>query len=142
MKKLLVGLTLLSSVSTFANTSVYSNDKGCKVEKDQKANGVVLYVNLGNRNEVIGYANDYSFGDFVYCAGDNTEIDYFNGVQGTGILIACSEHQNGHRVTRGRVDLSLDLEGNPVEIKIDGQVKKLFGWAQDVEIECSNLVKK
>lgn len=141
MKRLLVGLTLLASMSTFANTVKYSNDDGCLVEKEQRRNGVVLYVTKGDEKEVVGYGNDYSFGDFTYCADDSTDINFFEGSQGTGIMISCSGHENGHKTTRGRVDISI-MDGELSEIKIDGQIKGFFGWKQDVKLECINLVKE
>ncbi len=141
MKKIFMILAFLISMPSFANTVKYSNDDGCLVEKEQRRNGVVLYVIKGDEKEVIGYGNDYSFGSFVYCAKENTEVNYFEGSQGTSIMISCSGHENGHRTTRGRVDISLMGE-DLSEIKIDGQVKSFFGWKQDVKLECLNLAQE
>ena len=141
MKIMILGLTLLLSVNTFADTVTYSNSDGCVVEKEQRRNGVVLYVTKGDVKEIVGYGNDYSFGDFVYCDEDYTDINYFEGSQGTGIMISCSGHKNGHKVTRGRVDISV-MGGEISDISIDGQVKGFFGWKQDTELKCSNLVKE
>jgi len=140
MNKVLAGLLLLISTSSFANTTTFSNNDGCVVEKDQRANGVVLYVSIGDQKEIVGYGNDYSFGDFAYCSDDKTDINFFEGSLGTGIMISCSGHENGHKTTRGRVDISLK-NGAPTEIKIDGQVKGFFRWKQDTKIECLNLIK-
>ena len=50
--------------------------------------------------------------------------------------------QAPYKKTRGRIDLSLDTEGNHIEVKIDGQIKGFFGWKQDVKIECLNLAQE
>ncbi len=141
MKKMILGLTLLLSVSTLADTVVYSNSEGCVVEKEQRRNGVVLFVSKGDVREVVGYGNDYSFGDFAYCNSDATDINFFEGSLGTKIMISCSGHENGHKETRGRVDISI-IGGELEEISIDGQVKGFFSWKQDTELTCSNLVKE
>lgn len=143
MKKIIIGFTLLTliSISSFASVVKFSNKEGCSVEKEQRKNGVVLYISKGDQQEIVGYGNDYSFGDFVYCAAEKTEINFYEGSQGTGIIISCSEHQNGHEVTRGRVDISLK-NGVVTEVKIDGQIKGFFGWDQDSEIECLDLIQE
>ncbi|MBT4790801.1 MAG: hypothetical protein HON90_04460 [Halobacteriovoraceae bacterium] len=141
MKDLLLGLTVLISISSFANNIKYSNEDGCSVEQEQRANGVVLYVTKGDEKEVVGYGNDYSFGDFSYCAEGYTDIHTFEGSQGLGIMISCSGHVNGHKTTRGRVDISIMGE-QLSEVKIDGQIKGFFGWKQDVKLECLNLVQE
>ena len=140
MKKLLSVLALISSFSVMAN-EVYKNNTGCNVEKETRANGVVFYVDSNNKHEVVGIANDYSFGTFVYCDDKAMNINYVEGSKGTGILIYCSAHENGHAVTRGRVDIDI-MGGELKNISIDGQVKKLFGWKQDTKIECLDLVKQ
>lgn len=141
MKKILISFLFLGALSTFADSTFYSNADGCEVEVYERKHGVIMYVNKDKYREVLGYGNEYSFADFSYCAEDYIDISSFQGAKGTGVIIGCSGHQNGHKTTRGRVDISLDSEGNPVEIKLDGQVKGFFSWKQDVMIECLNLVK-
>ncbi len=141
MKGFLIALTILASTSSFADFVRYSNSEGCLVEKDQRPNGVVLYVTKNGEQQVVGYANDYSFGDTVFCAQEKTEINFFEGSLGTGIMISCNGHENGHKVTRGRVDISL-MGGELSEVSIDGQVRGLFGWKQDTLIECTDLVRE
>lgn len=144
MKKLFIGALLLSSNMLLASDlTVFSNSEGCTVEKEVRNNGTLLFISKGDKREVVGYANDFiSFGDFVYCADEKTQINSFVGSKGTRILIACSEHKNENAVTRGRVDISLDTQGNPVEVKIDGQRKGLFSWKKDTNVECANLVQE
>ncbi len=142
MKKLIIGLTFFTSISSFAGTANYSNDEGCLVEKEQRNNGVVLYISKDDQQVVIGYGNNYEFGDFTYCAEDKTDITFYSGTKGTGILISCSGHTNGHAFTRGRADISLDAEGRPASVLIDGQKKGFFGWSQEIKINCSNLVQE
>ena len=144
MKKILIGLTLLASTTSFATIHVvkYANGDGCFVEKEQRRNGVVLYVTKGDEHEVVGYGNDYSFGDFAgYCAHDKTDVHFFEGSLGTDLMVSCSGHENGHATTRGRVDIGI-MDGELSKVKIDGQVQNILGWwKQDVKIECLNLVK-
>jgi len=143
MKKTLtlIGLILLASVSSFANTITYSNNSGCTVDVESRNNGTIYYVSQGNMNEVVGITKDFSAGTFAYCADSALNINFFEGKKGTGILMSCSEHNNDHAITRGRVDISI-ISGELTEIAIDGQVKKLLGWKQDTKIECKKLVRK
>ncbi|RZF21620.1 MULTISPECIES: hypothetical protein [Halobacteriovorax] len=141
-KLLIVSVIFLSQFTTYAETTIFSNSEGCVVEKEQRRNGVILYLSKGDQQQVVGFTNDYQLADFVYCADDKTEINYLDGSLGTGIMISCNGHRNGHAVTRGRVDISLDTDGNPTEVKIDGQKKGLFTWKQKTLIECNNLVQE
>lgn len=138
-------LFALISTNVLANSpeiaGVFTNSEGCEIEKEVRNNGTILYVSQNGKREYVGYGNNYEFGDFTYCAEDKTDINHFSGSQGTGILISCSGHTNGHIKTRGRVDISLDENGDPVEVKIDGQIKGFFGWKQDVKINCTDLKK-
>lgn len=141
MKKIITILSLLSSFSAMANIEIYKNGTGCTVEKDTRLNGTILYVNDKNINEIVGYAKDYSFATFAYCDDKATNINFSKGAKGTGILIACGEHQNDHAITRGRVDIDI-MGGELKGISIDGQVKGLFGWKQETKIDCLNLIKQ
>ena len=141
MKLLLLSLVLLVSMPSFAKTVRYINSDGCVVEKEQRKGGVILHIIKGDLREEVGYGNNYSFGDFSYCAENHTDINFYEGARGVGIMISCSEHENGYKVTRGRADISI-IGGELKEVKIDGQVKGLLGWSQDVEIECLDLVKE
>jgi hypothetical protein len=141
MKTTILALAFLTTFSAFANTTTYSNNQGCTVEVESRKNGVIYYVSKGNKNEVVGVTNDLTSGTFVYCDDSVLHINSFEGKKGIGILMSCSEHQNGHAVTRGRVDIDI-MGGELTKIAIDGQVKKLLGWKQDTKIECLNLVKK
>ena len=130
--------------NTYASQKIltYTNKDGCIVEKEQRAKGVILSIKKDKIIEVIGFANDYSRADFVYCKGRNGEsaanVNFFEGSKGTGLLISCSESQNDKVVTRGRADI--DLRQGLTSVKIDGQVKGLLGrWKQDVIVECNNL---
>ena len=139
MKKLLIGLMLTVSSLSIAQMTTYTNNLGCKVVEDVRANGTTLTVTQGDQHEIVGYGKDYSFGDFTYCSDEKADIDTFEGSQGTAILISCSEHQNGHEITRGRVDIS-KMQGQLTEVKVDGQVDGFFGWKQELNINCTNLV--
>jgi hypothetical protein len=142
MKMIVTTLITLLSLTSLANTIIYTNDEGCRVEKEQRRNGVLMYITNGEETEYVGYGNDYSFGSFAYCSDKKTEVNYYEGSKGTGIMVSCSSHTNGHKTTRGRVDISI-IDGDLKEIKIDGQVKRsLLGWKQDVLMECSNLVRE
>lgn len=141
MNALIVFLLSIFSFSVFAQNVVYTNNEGCVVESEQRANGVILYVSKDDKKEIVGHGNDYSFGDFAYCADEKTQISSYEGAKGTHILIACSEHENGNKVTRGRVDISI-MAGKLSEVKIDGQIKGLLFWKKDSDIECSNLVQE
>lgn len=141
MKKIITILSVLSSFSAMANVEIYKNKTGCTVEKETRLNGTILYINDKDKNEIVGYAKDYSFATFAYCDDKATNINFLEGSKGTGILIACSEHQNDHAITRGRVDV--DIVGGQLKgISIDGQVKGLLGWKQETKIECLNLIKQ
>lgn len=141
MKKTLFTLMAICSFGAMANTEIYKNNSGCVVEKEITANGVVLYVSKGNKNEVVGFGKDYSFATFAYCSEKFIKINAFEGRAGAGILISCSEHQNDNAITRGRVDIEI-MAAKLTKISIDGQVKSLFGWKQDTKIECLDLVKQ
>lgn len=129
------------SISDESGMETYVSSEGCVIQKEQHKNGVVLYISQGREQTVLGFGNDYSFGDFTYCADEYTEINHFEGSQGVGIMIACSEHQNGHAVTRGRAEISI-IQGQLNEIKLEGQVKGFLGWKQDLALSCTNLVRQ
>jgi len=80
-------------------------------------------------------------GSFVYCDDSVLQINSYQGKKGTGILMSCSEHQNGNAITRGRVDIDI-MGGELTKIVIDGQVKKLLGWKQNTKVECLDLVRQ
>jgi hypothetical protein len=141
MKTTIWALTFLTTLSAFASTTTFTNNSGCTVEVESRRNGVIYYVSQGNKNEVVGITNDLATGTFVYCDDSALHINSYEGKKGTGILMSCSEHQNGNAITRGRVDIDI-MGGELTKIAIDGQVKKLFGWKQDTKVECLNLVRQ
>jgi len=121
---------------------IYKSPEGCEVGVEQRKDFVILSFWKDRRNYGnIEYANDFSSADFGYCSEENTQVNHFTGSKGTGLMISCSEHQNGDAVTRGRVDISI-LNGELKEVKIDGQRKGWFGWKQEALLECTNLLKK
>ena len=122
--------------------TIYKSNEGCEVELEQRAKGVFLFFMKDGKNRGnVGYLNDFSSANFVYCSDEKTRINHYTGSKGTGLMISCNEHQNGEAVTRGRLDISI-INGEPEEIKIDGQRKGLFGWKQEILLQCTNLVKK
>lgn len=146
-KPIIVLMTLLTTLSALAGNETdtnktYTNDSGCKVEVENRKNGVIYYVSQGNKNEVVGITNDLTKGTFAYCHDSVLRINSFKGNKGIGITMSCSEHKNDTAVTRGSVDIDI-MDGELAKIAIDGQVKRrFFGWKQDTKIECLNLVKK
>lgn len=120
---------------------IYTNDQGCIIEKETRAKGVIYYTRQADQWATIGHTNDFASGDFAYCAPSQLQLNHFSGAKGTGLMMSCSEHQNDHAVTRGRVDLSI-MNGELSELAIDGQVKSFFGWKQDTLIKCTNLIRQ
>ncbi len=108
--------------------------------------GAILTVtNKVGETQIVGFANDYSWGDFVYCKGKNGDstatVNHFTGDKGTGLMISCSESANDRVTTRGRVDI--DLREGLSGIKIEGQRKvRLRGWITEVNEDCQNLKLK
>lgn len=141
MKSFYAVILILTSISAKAEIDVYKNAAGCTVERERIQDSIILHVSNGNQAEFVSYGYDYSFATFAYCDQSAVNINYYEGSAGTGIMISCSEHQNDHAVTRGRVDI--EIKNNQLEnVTIDGQVKKLFGWKQDAKIECLGLEKQ
>lgn len=135
-----MALILLGSSFAMANTEVYRGTD-CVIVKEKRSNGSVFYIETSKAKEVVGLADDLSFGTFAYCSDKALQIHSFEGRAGKVVMLSCDEHQNGVAVTRGRVDLEI-VEGNLKSLSIDGQVKKLFRWKQDIDVQCSNLVKQ
>ncbi|MBV2168785.1 MAG: hypothetical protein KUL82_08770 [Bdellovibrio sp.] len=141
MKQILILSTLLLSMSAHADTLKYSNSNGCDVEVENRNNGQIFYVSKDGKTEIVGLTKNLSAGTFAYCDDSVLQINSFVGSQGTGIMMSCSEHVNGHATTRGRVDIEI-MNKDLAKISIDGQVKGLFGWKQDTKIVCDDLVRK
>ena len=126
MKTTILTLTFLTMLSAFASATTYTNNSGCIVEVEIRKNGVIYYVSQGNKSEVVGITNDLASGTFVYCDDSALQINTYQGRKGTGIIMSCSEHQNGNAITRGRVDIDI-LGDELTKITIDGQLKTLLG---------------
>lgn len=143
-KPIIVLMTLLTTLSALAGNETYTNDSGCKVEVENRRNGVIYYVSQEkkNKNEVVGITNDLTKGTFAYCKDSVLKITSSEVFNGTEVTMSCSEHKNDNAVTRGAVNIYIN-DGKLRTILIDGQVKRRFlGWKQDTKIECLNLVKK
>ncbi len=141
MKTVILALTFLTAISSFANTVTYINESGCVVEVESRKKGVIYYVYQGKQSGVVGVTNDLTSGSFAYCDDSALRVSSYEGKKGTGILVSCSEHQNDNAVTRGRVYIDI-MGGELASISFDGQVKRFFGWKQDTKIECKNLVRQ
>jgi len=136
---LLMSLPSLATPATASDFARYANDSGCEVELETRSNGRIFYVSKDEKTEIVGVTNDYSQGTFAYCADSALQIHYMEGSRGTGIMLSCDAHSNGYATTRGRVDIEI-IEGKLTRILIDGQVKRFFGWRQDVLMDCDGLL--
>ncbi|MBL7688995.1 MAG: hypothetical protein JNJ49_13255 [Bdellovibrionaceae bacterium] len=131
------------SFSAHASEKTYVNDAGCSVVAEQHANGTVYYVQKAGDSVTVGVTKDAKSADFVYCSQKEIAVNSISGPGGTGIMISCSEHQNDHGITRGRVDLDLDSTGGVRSISVDGQSKGFLGfWSQETKIVCNDLELK
>lgn len=137
-------LFLLTTLFTFTlhaqanNDTQYKNDEGCLVTIENHNNGKILWIQKENSQSVVGFTHDLKNADFVYCSQEAIQINSYTGKYGSKILIGCSENQNDHATTRGRVDIEI-MNGHLQSLSVDGQVKKLLYWKQDVQIKCDNL---
>ncbi len=136
---ILTRLPALATPAAASDSVRYSNDSGCEVELETRSNGRIFYVSKDGKTEIVGVTNDYSQGTFAYCADSALQIHYIEGSRGTGIMLSCNAHANGYAKTRGRVDIDI-IEGELTRISIDGQVKRFFGWRQDVLMNCDGLL--
>jgi hypothetical protein len=141
MKKqtLALSLVLMTSAASASDTVRYVNGSGCVVDLETRSNGRVFYVSKDGKTEVVGITNDFEQGSFSYCNDSALQIHYMEGSRGTGIMLSCDAHDNDHARTRGRVDIEI-IEGALKKISIDGQVKRLLGWRQDVLMNCDGLL--
>jgi hypothetical protein len=125
-------------------TTKYTSQEGCSVTKKFRPSGTqfTVYRNPSSVNfSDVAYLNDYSSGNFAYCLDRKTNISHIQNESGTEITISCDEHKNRDYTMRGKVEVYLAKDGEPVSIKMDGQRKGWFGWKQEVAVECRNLVK-
>ena len=134
-------LTLVFTTFLFAQTEVYENTDGCVVTVNVREYGLQINVVKDNINEFVGFTNDYTYANFAYCSSKMTEVKSFEERYGTGVIISCSGHHNGHAYTRGKVEIAL-VDGEISSIELDGQVRSVFRWRQDVKLSCFNLVKQ
>lgn len=140
MKKNLLAISVaLLSLNSFANTVVLTNDEGCYVEQEQTNNGTMVYVQVDGNTQILGFGNDYSFGDFTYCSDESLNVTYFEGPYGTEVRLSCSANDNGQYRTRGRATMSFNQNGLLQDVNIEGQVKRFFGWKEEEMIVCKNL---
>ena len=141
MKNVLAAFIMLTSSLAMATTEEIYSGENCTVVREKRSNGSVFYIETPTAREVVGVADNLSFGTFAYCSDKALKIHSFEGKSGQAIMLSCDEHQNDRAVTRGRVDLEF-IEGKLQSITVDGQVKKMFRWIQETSIRCANLVKK
>lgn len=147
MKTILVLIISLLSVSVFADAE-YVNETGCRVAVNETAKGKIYFVyykendNKKSQAAVVGLLNDYSSADFSYCSKEAIQVNYLIGRISTGVLVSCSQNQNGEHVTKGKARIDLSKTGDLIAITAEGLVKNFMGFFKyDVNIDCQNLEK-
>jgi len=115
-------------------TKIYTNDKGCIVEVEERLNGFMYYVQNSDRQQVwVGVLKNYKSGDISAFANDAT-------VSGTPdrLVVEGGNSEHGAYTTRGRAELDF-TKGKLSAVRVTGEVKRLLGWKVDTKINCENL---
>lgn len=132
--KVVILLSLTNPLFALANTKTYSNDKGCSVEVESRANGTMFYVTDSNKKTAtVGLLNNLKNGNiFSFCK--NVEIKKDD----EQIEMSCSsQEESGAVATRGIA--LLDFSNGLSAIQVIGQIKGLLSWKTDTKIECVDL---
>jgi len=114
-------------------TTVYTNDYGCVVTAEQRANGTIIYVQDGNKQQAtLGFRNDLRSGDiFSYCSPAKPSLN------GGTLALSCGEQNNGGYSTRGAA--VIEMNGGITGVTVEGEVKRALGWKTDTRISCGGL---
>ncbi|MCM2323773.1 MAG: hypothetical protein NDJ90_10985 [Oligoflexia bacterium] len=135
MKKLALLALLVGSFAQASDMRQFTNLDGCRVDLEKRGNGDVLYVSHDGQEAIIGVTSDRREGTIAgYC--DEPNVVSF----GTGVNLLCNAHQNGDYVTRGSAEI--DFRNGLTAVTVEGQVKRMFGWKTDLQIDCQNLVER
>ncbi|KHD89440.1 MAG: hypothetical protein OM95_03495 [Bdellovibrio sp. ArHS] len=143
MKKVFLTLALSVFASSFASaeTITYANSEGCQIEVENRRNGMVLYISADGDQEIIGVTHDRTKGSFAYCADQALQVHSYAGSAGELIMLSCSAHKNDRATTRGRADI--EFIGEELKsVRLEGHVKKMFGWKKDAQINCVDLERQ
>ena len=115
-------------------TKTYTNDKGCRVEVEERLNGFVYYIQSSDRQQAfVGVLKNYKSGDIGAFADNAT-------VSGTPnrLVLEGGNAEHGAYTTRGRAELDF-TNGKLSAVRVTGEVKRLLGWKVDTNITCENL---